>query len=174
MIQKEFIDELFKKLDKTREELFKTADFLPSRSFDKRFDSKWDACELLGHLYKFEFLVYTFFENCIPANTSDASLQYNPKTLSQNWFDAMNNDKEKYNAPKVMKPERILKSDYKRMFTLLRENLKKSIYSKIRKDFSAVIIPHPNGNKLNLIQWLELMEAHEKRHIRQLAKLAFQ
>lgn len=173
MTQKELIDQIFVRLDRVRKELFDTVAFLPSTAFEQRFDKKWNALDILGHLYKFESLLFMFFEHQIPTKTSRPLMDFNPKHLSQGWHDALNNDNEKYVTPDIMKAERISKDDYTKIMENMRIRLKNAVYGHIDKDFSRVVIPHPNSAQLNLIQWLELMEIHEKRHIRQLANLAF-
>ncbi len=173
MSQRDVINQIFKELDNIRENLFQTIEMLPSSVFEPRFDSKWNAPKILGHLAKFETLLAEFFQNYILPNAKKVSPAKNPKRLSENWKDAMANDSKKYEAPEILRSKAVVKNSYKELFIENREKLKQAVYQKIDKDFDSIVIPHPNGTKLNLVQWLELFGAHEKRHIRQLEHLSF-
>lgn len=171
MTQKQLIDSIFKQLDEIRDELFRSVEMLPESSFDKRFDNKWNAPEILGHLLKFEQNLLNSFKIYIMNNVPKAPHNFSARLLSDAWVEAMRNDKEKYKAPELFKAQRLKKEDYRNSLEKIRSNLKSVVYNKIEKDFGSVIVPHPNGNKLNLIQWLELLGHHEKRHIRQINNL---
>ncbi len=173
MEQAQIINGIFQKLDATRKRLFDKVDMLPSSAFEKRFDSKWNAPEILGHLFKYEMLVCTFFNNIMMNRVRKVTPNYSPRHLSEGWHNSLNDDTQRYKHPETMTPERLNKTDYKSTLQNSRTRLKNYINAKMQADFSEIIIPHPNGSKLSLIQWLELMEVHERRHIRQIEKLLF-
>ncbi len=172
MNQKEIIDIVFEDLEKTRNKLFATLQNSSDKIFEKRFDHKWNAPEIVGHLYRFEDEVTGYFMNFIISSSPKAQPEFSGKRLSQAWLDSMNNDNEKYQVPELFIPERVLKEEYAEKLKKSREKLHGAVYSKMSYDFSKIIVPHPNGVKLNLVQWLELLSVHEKRHIRQLEHLA--
>lgn len=172
MNQKEIVDAIFEDIEKTRERLLKTLRNSQSSAFEKRFDQKWNAPEIIGHLYRFEEELTSYFKNFITPSSPKVLPEFTGKRLSQAWFDSMNNDNEKYHAPDIFIPERILKDEYEEKLKKSREKLRNAVYSSLAYDFARIIVPHPNGVKLNLVQWLELMSVHEKRHIRQLERLA--
>jgi hypothetical protein len=172
-MQKQVIDEIFEDLDKVRSSLFDAVEMLPDNAFEPRFDKKWNAPKILGHLNKFETLVLDFFKTHIFDFSKNVTVGWNAKRLSDNWKNALNDYTAKYESPEIMRANGISKNDYKEIFEKTRRQLKTTVYKKLGKDFNKIIIAHPNGSKLNLIQWLELMGVHEKRHIRQLEHLSF-
>jgi hypothetical protein len=173
MNQKELVDLIFKNLDDLRKEVFDVASSLSDDAFEKRFDSKWGAGDILGHLLQEERLITSFFRDYISAKTSNYIEGIVQKRLTAAWFDALNNDGIKFEAPDIMRGKRIGKDEYVSLMEESRSQLRASVYSHINKDFSKVTIPHPNKATLNLIQWLELLEVHERRHLRQLEALGF-
>ncbi len=172
-MQTQVVEQIFDELDKIRGELFQTVEMLPSGVFEPRFDKKWNAPKILGHLNKFEKQVTEYFQNYILSTAKRVNPAWQPRHLSENWRNSMNNDSEKYESPEIFRSQGIPKSRFEEVFKAARQALKSVVFKKIDKDFNEIIIPHPNGSKLNLIQWLELLGDHEKRHIRQLENLSF-
>jgi hypothetical protein len=163
------------RLDRTRGALRQAIDAIPpSQQRQRPAPERWSAAEIIEHLTLVERLFSGRIATAIDAARTSLAAETGarvalPEAIEQRMGDRVN----KRNAPDAALPTGTV--DIAAGWAALEsghQSLRALVTALDGLALGEVILDHPAFGSLNVYQWIELMAAHEARHMLQVRELA--
>ncbi len=168
------IEEIYQSLNSTREKLLKTSEGLSAEKGSLRENAEgWSVAEILEHLGIVEAGIINIIEKLLEKAEIEGKPfdgNFDPPLSLENMVKLGKG--QKFNAPDFTHPQNS-RSIEESLSVLLKNRVElKSLQKRIEGvDAGSQKFPHPAFGKINLYEWLAVINFHEFRHLQQIERI---
>jgi uncharacterized damage-inducible protein DinB len=160
-------EELMCGIEEARLELFDYITNLPdNRAAIKLSKEEWSILDILEHLYVIEKVMTEEVKQILEKNERKKALKHKP-------LDSTVDRSNKFKAPENLKPKKEFTTlkEAKEKLTTSRHSLLNVLKAYDLSDLTSNSGKHPAFGTISVVQWIEFIGLHEKRHLSQIKEL---